>query len=216
MSVPCFLTNRDVLSVCGMVESLKRCEGVGAITVIDCESTYPPLLEWYAAQTDIEIVRTENRGPQALWQLFSMQDDYFASDADLDISDVPRDFLLVLKEKLRERHWVKAALSLRLDDIPDAHPFAAEVRQHEGQFWTRSNGPHWWIANVDTTGAMYRAGSGWSGYGPAVRAASPYVARHLPWYLTPGNVPDDWRHYLTRLSPKGIHWSPKLRDALGL
>lgn len=216
MSIHCFLTNRDVMSVVGMVEHLKRCDEVGQITVIDCESTYQPLLDWYAEQSDIEVVRAENLGNHAVWKLFRPAEDYFASDADLDISAVPIDFLTLLRDKLREPHWVKVGLSLRLDDIPNAHPFADEVRSHEGKFWTRPNGPRWYLANIDTAGTMYRGGTGWGGYGPAARSRPPYVARHLPWYLTTGNVPDDWRHYLTRLSPKGLHWSPKLREALGL
>jgi hypothetical protein len=216
VSIPCFLTNRDLMAVVGMVEHLQRCDDVGPVTVIDCDSTYQPLLDWYASQRDVTVIRTENRGPQALWQLMQPSGDYFASDADLDISGVPTDFLVKLRAKLLEPHWKKVGLSLRLDDIPDAHPFAAEVKAHEAQFWQRTNGPDWLIGLIDTTAAMYRGRSGWNGYGPAVRSAWPYCARHLLWYLTPGNVPEDWQHYLNRLSPKGVHWSPKLRDALGL
>lgn len=213
--IPCYLTNRDCLNpIRGMVEHLKRCDDVGQITIVDCASTYQPLLDWYADLDDVTVIRTTNLGPRAPWS--HRHDDapfYFVSDGDLDISEVPHDFLCRLRQGLIDHpQAIKAGLSLRLDDLPNDLPLTRGVREMESQYWQTRIGD-WYDAPIDTTAALYRGHQGWGGYGPAIRSAPPYMARHLAWYLRPGEIPPDWQHYLDHLSAEGILWTPRLKAA---
>ena len=218
MKINCWLTNRDLLSpVRGMVEQLSRMQAVGRIVIIDCDSTYEPLLAWYESQTVAEVLRRGNLHNHAAWrcgeELAGNSPFYFTSDADLDLTGIPDDMLLRMAEQLdADPGLVKAGLSLRIDDLPDGCPLAKAAREHEAKYWTNDKGPGY-LADIDTTAAVYRAGKGWGGYGPSMRLKPPYVARHLLWYVTdPG---DEWSHYLARLSPTGLGWSPRMRTLAG-
>jgi hypothetical protein len=217
MSIPCWLTNRDTLTpVRGMVEFLLTCDDVGPITIVDCASTYPPLIDWYRTNCPARVIFAENLGNHAPWRYVEPSDGYyFASDADFDLTGVPRDFLRVLREGLIEFPEIrKTALSLRIDDLPDDSPLSKSVITHESQFWQRCRNGQWFEADVDTTVAMYRGREGWGGYGPALRSAHPYTARHIPWYLTRDTCTEEWEWYFRHLDPKGITWGPRLRDRL--
>jgi len=209
--VPCWLTNRDTMTVRTLVDQLILCEDVGPITIVDCDSTYPPLLEWYDTVCPVRVIRAENLGSHAAWSYLDTSSPYLVSDADLDLARVPRDFVRQLQRGLdRYPDAIKCGLSLSLEALPDASPVKSQVIAHESSFWSVARDPEFYDAAVDTTMALYRAASGWGGYAPALRAAPPYTARHVPWDLVPGQVPPDWEHYFQRLDPLGLGWSPVL------
>lgn len=216
--IPCYLTNRDLLTpLQGMVADLLTCEGVGDITILDCDSSFPALLDWYEYDlpSGVRVVHMgDNAGCRALWRTDQPRGrPYFASDADLDLSGVPRDFLRVLSVGL-ESHpsAIKAGLSLRIDDLPRDGYLSAEAKQHERRYWIEAMSGGWFAADIDTTAAMYRAGSGWGGYGPAIRSAPPYAARHLPWYLTPETLSqsEEWRYYRDHCDQSVSTWCARL------
>lgn len=217
--IDCFLTSRDLMAVASMAERLCSCAGVGRIVIVDCESTFPPLLEWYeeAERNGINVERCVNLGNKAPWvysEVMANQNIYFTSDGDLDLDDVPLDFLLYLREGLVEHpEAMKVGLSLRLDDLPDTY-LGRWAKNHEKQFWERLDG-RWYHADIDTTACVYRPLTGWGGYGPCLRSAPPYTARHISWYLDPANLPEDYKWYTDRLSPEGIFWGPVIKELRG-
>ena len=49
MNIPVIINNRNLFTwPKAMVERIKEYDGVGEIIIVDNDSTYPPLLEWYA------------------------------------------------------------------------------------------------------------------------------------------------------------------------
>jgi hypothetical protein len=50
---------------------------------------------------------------------------------------------------------------------------------------------------------------------PSVRTIRPYTAKHLPWYLTKDNIPDDERYYLERSTAISAY-SERLRQMLNI
>jgi len=192
-------------------ESLARMEGVGEICIVDCDSTYQPLLDWYSRQSDFRVLREANLKNHAPWRtkedLSKGEPFYFVSDGDLDFGDCPSDMLLVLRDDMEKYpEIIKAGPSLKIDDLPNTK-MNRDVRSHEGKYWTKEWDAMWYEAHIDTTAALYHRGHGWRGYGPALRCKPPYEARHLPWYIT--ELPDDMRHYVSRLDPNGLTWSPR-------
>lgn len=216
VKIPCYITNRDLLdSPRAMVSHLQQCQEVGEIFIVDCASTYGPLLEWYQ-DCPATVIRSENLGPRAPWaHRQHISDYYFVTDGDLDLSGVPTDFLVRLREGLiAHPERIKAGLSLRIDDLPPELPLTAGVIDMEQYYWTHQVGDDWYDAPIDTTAALYRDEHEWGGYGPALRAKPPYTAKHIAWYLRPGHIPADWRYYLDHLNGAGILWSPRLKNSL--
>lgn len=200
--IPCYLTNRDLLTpVRSMVERLLQFHRIGQVTIFDCGSTYPPLLDWYE-RCPCKVVRAENLGNHGVWSIIDRHaSNYFVSDADLDLSGVPDDFLNVLESGLAEfPEVIKAGLSLATDDLPDT-PIARKAAAVESRYWEDMRSQHWYAANIDTTAAIYRKGCGWRGYSPSIRRAPPYTARHLAWYLT-DPLPEEWQYYASRIPPR--------------
>lgn len=224
--IPIYLNARNLLTpLRAMVDQLVATPAAGEIVIVDNASTYPPLLEWYEAVGSyrVRVVRLgENRGELAPFGLPSpnslLPSPYFAvSDPDLDLSGVPDDFLELLVDGLeRYPDRVKAGLSLRIDDLPRTGPFTDEVLRHESKFWERRLDEHFFDANVGLTFAVYRGPNrrGRFRYGPGLRAAPPYTARHLPWYLTPETLDDEWRYYFEHACCSSACWSNKMRRLL--
>jgi hypothetical protein len=215
VTVHCWLTNRDTLFIRQCAESLAGMENIGEITILDCESTYQPLLDWYDSQKDFRVVRLKNLSAHAPWRsgqdLSRGEPYYFTSDGDLDFSLCPRDFLTLCVEAMEKYpNLVKVGPSLKIDDLPDTM-MNRNVIAHEKKFWKKDWDPLWYEGQIDTTAAVYRKGSGWGGYGPALRCKPPYEARHLPWYLDKANLPEDMRHYTERMNVSGLSWGPQFR-----
>lgn len=220
MTIPVYLTNRDLLTpLVGMVEHLSRCEKAGPIIVVDCGSTYPQLLDWYDRHDgDVEIRRETNRGSRAAFQIDGPRGEfYFVSDADLDLTGVPFDCLVRLRDGLRdfgERFQLeKTALSLRIDDLPPTGLLTPRVVDEQRRCWRERVGD-WYLADTDTTAACYFGQHGWRGY-RSLRLGPPYTARHLAWYLDPDNLPDEWAWYLSRIDPDHSLWGRTLNNLTG-
>ena len=189
-----------------MVEFLCRCPGVSPV-VIDNASTYPPLLEWYL-ECPVEVIRRDdNAGPRVAW---SHKDDspFFAvTDSDLDLDGCPLDLVDVLIDGLESHpEYCKAGLSLEIDDLPQDHPFLERILSVELPYWERRVG-RFFDALIGSTFAVYRSGVPCV-YGPALRSDRPYTARHLPWYVKPGQENEEERYYYDHAQhASGLLWT---------
>jgi hypothetical protein len=222
--VKVFINNRDRLTwTRGLAETVAReprCE----VVIVDNASTYPPLLDWYE-QCPFRVVRlTRNLGHEAPWESGVVADEagplYAVTDPDLDLSGVPGDWLDVLASGLATYPVVaKVGLSLAISDLPVDVPLRREVLEWEGTAWTNRLDERFWIARVDTTFALYAGARVRTGQprwrDRALRAAPPYTARHLPWYLTSESITDEERYYL-RHSAARSHWTRRLRQSTGI
>lgn len=190
------------------------------VHVIDCQSTYPPLLEWYESEefrdAKYRLNREPNHGRLAFWKsgLAAREpraDFFVVTDADLDLSQVPAGFVDVLARGLHLHPDVtKCGLSIETDDLPEDNVF----RRYESVYWTPLESGYL-DAPVDTTLAMYRRSkmneaSRWDedlGMGArfysAVRAPRPYTCRHLPWYAHEGAEGEEEEYYRSAPGTQG-------------
>lgn len=210
-----YVVNRNWLTpLRALVDDVRRLGGEPV--VVDNESTYPPLLEWYAS-SPCRIERLgRNVGSRSPWLSGVVDREaprrYVVTDPDLDISGVPSDAMALLHRGLDKHPSItKAALGLRLDDVPGSYPHRADVMAREGQMrsYVSTADPFFFVAPTDTTFALYergRAGDHFSG----VRARAPYEARHLPWYVV-GEPTEEARYYLAHAS-SGADCSTWKRD----
>lgn len=198
----------------------RLCEQIAALDnavpiIVDNASTWEPLLDWYK-DCPFEVVRlTENYGHHAPWRVGVTARPnsgvYCVTDCDLDLGGVPLDLMDVLREPLSS--WrnppIKSGVALRINDLP---PWQTQVKAWESRFWRNPVGGFRFWAPIDTTLAMYRANT------PvriatkvagirAVRAAGPYTARHMPWYLNPTELDEENRNYFATANDSNS-WRP--------
>lgn len=212
--IPIYINNRDRLTTTRrLAEQCSRLT-LAEVVIVDNASTYPPLLDWYyRCPFRVEMLPT-NVGPRGVWTSPRLATHvergithYVVTDSDLDIEDVPRDVLTLLESGFDRYPWaIKSGLSLEINDLPCGYPYKSQVRDRELPYWSDQVDAEFFRAHIDTTFAMYRTGSGWGGYGPALRTNRPYTARHVPWYQV-GEDTDEERYYLQHLSTAGIFWS---------
>jgi hypothetical protein len=218
--LPVFINARDrVTDLRTLVAWFERA-GHQRITILDNDSTYEPLLEFYE-QTPHEVIRLgENCGSQALWRsrvILPPGEWFVLSDPDvIPLDDCPLDAVWVLKETLMRYSCQltavfakaqKAALGLFLDDVPEDMPSLAHERALVAPHTLVEPGVHWSL--VDTTFAVYRPGARFSYDG--LRMGHPYQARHTSWYVRELGVED--RYYLDRARPGELFssWATRLR-----
>jgi len=195
------------------------------VVIIDNDSTYQPLLNYYReieiAHENLQVVRlARNGGSRVIAQvkIVGGMDQYIYTDSDIiPKEDCPADLiahLIKLSNKYPRVH--KIGVALEIGDIPDHFPLRHEVIRHESSFWQKqTSSKDAYHAGVDTTFAVYRKKtSSVHIVGENIRSMKPYVARHEPWYMDPKNLPEDFLHYCGRCSDEAS-WIKQL-EAKGL
>ena len=179
---------------------------------MDNGSTYAPLLEYYETTPHTVVRLGENVGHLAPWTHAVIEryasGPYVVTDPDVvPIEQCPKDAVAYLLYLL-ERHpsYTKAGLGLMIDDIPLHYALATYVRSWEAQHWDHEIAPGVFDAPVDTTFAVYRPGHPFT-KSPALRTATPYLVRHLPWYVDSSNISDEERYYRTHALKNTTNWN---------
>lgn len=172
--------------------------------IIDNNSTYPPLLEWYGGDVPCAVIRLDqNVGKLAPWVRNIVQQIpepyYCVTDSDLDLSEIPDDFLFVLQSGFKYDNVRKVGLGLRIDDLPDHFSLKKAFVNYQQQYWKKPVGETFFRADIDTTFAMYRSDinymeGGWS-TDRSLRTGGAYQARHLPWYVDLTNLNEEEYYY---------------------
>ncbi len=145
------------------------------------------------------------------------QSNYVVTDPDICFDDIKADILDVYAYLLNNLpEIVVAGPMLRIDDIPEYYPLRKRLLTnsrhktfHEREIYSvfYNGGEIKFIyAKIDTTFGMYRAGSQWQRLQSGIRVLAPYSAKHLDWYVDPGNMPEDQRYYMQNAS-QVAHWS---------
>lgn len=174
------------------------------IYLLDNDSEWGPLLEYYE-QTPHTVVRLgRNAGSQSIWRLGRVPDEWFVyTDPDLvPIGECPHDLVSRMHE-LAERYKVpKVGAGLVIDDLPPDHRVLDWERSlvHEDPIPTPGKNsymlePGVFSSLVDTTFALYRPSYPFDL--AAIRLGYPYQMRHTPWYQT-GELSEEDRFYLSR------------------
>lgn len=168
------------------------------------------------------ILFPDNRGPrgtQSIIHELEPHDYYFMSDADMDYTGIDPTFLDDLCLGLNSCPEVEGVgVSIRLDDLPQT--LMAEYARHveEGnwkairQFMIDGDTDiDFYIAPCDTAGVLRRSVPHWQGGYTGLRSVR-HVARHLPWYFTPENTPEDFKHFYANASPRGTVYTSRVMD----
>jgi hypothetical protein len=185
MKIPVIINNRNFLTwPKAMVERIKEYDGVGEIIIVDNDSTYPPLLEWYATNPCRIERLNDNLGRGAPWVSEVVKKlngvPYILTDPDMGLEDTPDDTLLYLFDKLNTLQLDKVGLGLDWQIVEKKSPYYERLNLYEKSRWSNSpvkDGVHTEV-QIDTTFALYNVDHYFIGGGSTT---FPYVARHYPW-----------------------------------
>jgi hypothetical protein len=215
--IPIIINNRNRLTfLIQIIESLKS-RGYNNIIILDNNSTYPPLLDFYKT-TDCNVVFLDkNLGYDALAKISlykKIRKNYFVyTDPDiLPIEECPDDFLKFFLETLKKYPTVqKVGFSLKIDDLPDKYESKLQVIAWEKKFYDNQINDKLYFARIDTTFALHRpyATISTKGRYKMIRTSYPYAARHLPWYNDSSNLSEEETFYINHVEI-GTHWSKGL------
>lgn len=160
--------------------------------IIDNNSSYAPLREWYK-ECGCEVVYLDkNLGQLAVYNSdyinnFSGWIAYTDSDIELNI-DTPQGFVERMIQLAEKYNYDKAGLALRVDDLPDTE-YANYAKHWEKRYWEKELETDVYMAGVDTTFSVIKVGLPFQ-Y-ESIRIAGNMTARHMPWYLDYSNLSEE-------------------------
>ena len=203
-NVPIFIISYNRLYCLQQQISRLKEMGYKNITIIDNNSSYPPLLE-FLDTTDCKVIRMKkNFGHKVFWKsgLYKkyMNDLYVVTDPDvIPVENCPNDFVRVFYSYLKKYpRFRKVGFSLKINDIPDDSPLKEDVLAWEQKFYSiKVPFQKVFVASIDTTMALYMPDNLNISCDclSALRTAEPYEARHLPWYKTQDKITEEDRYY---------------------
>jgi hypothetical protein len=232
-TIPIVILNKDRLEPLRMLVESLRARSYNNIIIIDNQTTYQPTLDWYKQSNvnvfynDIDATLYDTGTFYRLafelnHPIFSeiVKDYYVFTDSDVvPADDIPDDFIDSMISVCSEFGVTKVGLGLKIDDLPDSD-FCKHVISNESPFWVNQI-PHdkytLYHAAVDTTFAVYQPNSVPLLNHNCIRIADKFVAKHMPWYYDPSNMPADEYYYLTNLHEnRGPAYSPLVKNMIQL
>lgn len=185
---------------------------VSKIVVVDNNSTYPPLLEYYDKNKGkFQLIRMDqNYGHNVVTKCFydHLPEVFAITDPDLKFNpELPKNFLEQLYELSVAHNAYKVGMSL---DISEPHLFNKRMRFFgesiegwERRFWIspiEDEKYQLYNAEIDTTFAVYNK-KNISG-NKQIRVAGNFTAKHLPWYLAE-KIPSEEREFYLKTKNTG-------------
>lgn len=203
--IPIFINARDRVGVLRKLVNWLLKAGYRNLIILDNNSTYPKLLEYYSKLEEDSRVKVvllkKNLGYKALWLSNILEDmkistPYVYTDPDvLPIDECPKDFMKRLIKILDSNHEIrKVGLSLLWEDITIDNK--EKHRRIQFDLFKRGYlGDNISYANVDTTFALYSNLRIYS-LRFSMRTYGDFRLRHLPWYFNYKKLPEDEKYYL--------------------
>lgn len=200
-SIPIIINNfNHYKNLLLLIKSLED-RGYLNIVILDNNSNYKPLLDFYSKEKYNVIKLKENTGHLALWQR-KLPENFFngyyvLTDPDvIPIESCPNNILekfLSLLDKYPDVN--KVGFGLITDDIPNYYPLKKNVIDWEYQFKANPIETDVYKADIDTTFALYRPfRKVFLSFHSALRTGKSYQARHMGWYIDPNNLSDEEKH----------------------
>lgn len=211
--IPIIINNFNRLSF--PQQLITRLEGWGYhnIIILDNNSTYPPLIEFYK-QTKHEVIHLkENKGYMALWNsdIFERfrRSYYVYTDPDvLPLQSCGENFLADMLVTLKKYAEIeKLGLALCIHDLPSHYAFKEQVIALEKAYWQKKVDTDLYDAPVDTTFALYKPlARGNADQCKAYRLNGKYGAQHLPWYEDSAHPSEEEMYYRAHVSKNSSYW----------
>ena len=195
--IPIFINSRDRFGPFKRLVEWLLSSGYRNIIVLDNDSTYGPLLEYYTyldTLDNVKVIRIgKNLGHTAIYQGFlnKIPNDcpFVYTDSDVVPKEsCPADLLWRYYKLLIKYPYIdKIGLGLVWDDLPTPN-------KYESDYYHAPLEKDVYLAAVDTTFALYRPIRSYRLFS-SIRTSGDMMAYHVPWYYTPDNLPEDEKYY---------------------
>lgn len=215
-NIPIVLNNRNRYTYLRDLVNWLQAAGYKNIFILDNDSDYPALLDYYKGTTAKVIYLKKNVGYKALWQtdLYEeLKNKYYVySDADLiPGKDCPDDFIYTLYQVLTKYDAEKCGPALRIDDLPEHYEFKQKVLNNEKIFWEKSLEFEVYDAPIDTTFALYKPFAfGDAEECKAIRVGGKLTFVHRPWYENSASLDEETQYYIKHASSSSF-WYTKAK-----
>lgn len=200
--VPIIINNRNRYTFLKLMVEQLYSFGYKHIYVLDNDSSYPPLLEYYKTIQAKVIFLKQNVGYRALWEtnvFEQFKNQYYVySDPDILLqSGCPKDFVYQLYVVLNKYSGKeKVGVALKIDDLPDFYLHKQDAIKNESVYWTKQLEKDVYDAPVDTTLALYKPlAFGNAEECEAIRVGGKLAAQHLTWYLDSNHLSEEELYY---------------------
>ncbi len=213
--IPIIINNRNRFTFLkNMIDSLNE-KGYHNIYIIDNNSSYPPLLEYYE-KIPFKVFRLkENVGFLSLWKtdLYKQFENNFFVYSDSDVvptEECPNNFLQIFLDRMKsDSKLMKIGLGLKIDNLPDHFKNKRDVIEWESQYFQNHVDDKFYLSNVDTTFALYRPFvRGGASRLKMYRSKAPIEAYHMPWYNDSENLSEEELYYINN-AKTSTHWTSK-------
>jgi hypothetical protein len=187
-----------------LVEDLYKL-GYCNIHILDNNSTYKPLLEWYKTNPCVVKRLKDNLEGLSIYNsqyINEFLQDYkwvCYTDSDIELNEnTPKDFVEQLIGFATTYGKLKAGLALRIDDLPETFYAHFTKVHYENRNWDNSiklqDNPPIYSAPLDTTFCIIRPDRPFDYQ--AIRVAGEFTAYHKPWYFDWANLDKEEQYYL--------------------
>lgn len=208
------INNRNRLTTTkNMVDKLLSVNTDEQIIIIDNDSTYPPLLQWYEYMSNnprfwgkVQVNYHKNEGHLALWAtgLYKELGEHFIyTDADIILpDDLPLDWKEIMYNTIiKYPEYKKIGLGIRIDDLPEHYRYKNQAIRNEGRWWLNAIEENLYKADTDTTFALMQ-NFGDNCY-KSLRICRPdMLCRHHGWYLNLDKLDDEEQYYLDNIGDR--------------
>lgn len=184
-----------------MIKSLEHHSLISKILIVDNDSSYTPLLEWYKTLKHEVIRLNDNYGHFSAWKeevLEKVETPYYiVSDPDLSLENLPNNYIeRMFIELIVNPNYRKVGLSLSIPtsswyknnfkDSYERERFYQSIPLEDGVF----------KVPIDTTFAIYSFMEKQHFVG-GVRLPIEYSCRHLPWEKAEiEKIEEEYKYYL--------------------
>lgn len=168
-----------------MFQSISNFSGIDEIIIIDNDSSYEPLLDWYS-ENPCKIIKEKNIGHTAIWNssiIDKIHVPYVYSDSDLGITNLPTNIIEILHDKLNNHKYLnKIGLGLQRDYISKECIYFEQLNTVEEDRYNKSRfiDDVYIDVHIDTTFAMYNQKHYFIGGGTYAN----HFIKHYPWEFT--------------------------------
>lgn len=211
--IPIIINNRNRHTYLMQLINWLEKHGYSNIYIIDNNSTYEPLLNYYKSTNCKVFYLSENVGHLSLWKtgiVKHFEKSYYVySDPDVvPVNDCPGDILEHFYNILeRIPNIEKVGFGLKIDDLPNHYADKEKVIEWEQKFWDKKIDSDLYDAAVDTTFALYKPFTNGANYVQnAVRTGGKYQLHHLPWYEDSNNMTAESLFYKNNIKQGASHW----------
>lgn len=217
--IPIFIISFNQLSSLEKLIDVLQKNGHERIIIIDNNSTFEPLVEYLDQISPRVLVYklAQNYGHRVFWKCADLFAEYFKgyyvlTDPDIiPAKDCPPDFVQKFKQILdRNPDIDKVGFSLSIDNIPESNPKRSEIRDWEKKYWEVVDKEGNYIAEIDTTFALYRPGRPFISY-KGIRTKPPYIAVHEGWNIDSERLSPEQEHY-RRTATSSASWNAFLKS----